>query len=197
MPQPQIVTEHFHLDLRKFFKMCMKQHGEYYRSIVAKFSDKEIEEAMKVGSLIEHRLTPEDGIPYEVIAMLLWCVDKDKCRDKAVPKDRIPFNDSLLREYLNYDVMYPKIDRLLYVLQTLMFESTFNAEPTEKEGKYFVPIIPYVMSANKNNHYFSEKFDIKIVFNAACSDYFYEAIEKLGYGYKMTSDDIFETFKGI
>jgi len=64
----KMVTEHFHLNPEKHIKERMKHLGEHYRSKTAKFSDKELEEAMKIGFHIGNRVEPEDGLTYIELA---------------------------------------------------------------------------------------------------------------------------------
>src|SRR5215467_189771 len=95
----KMITEHFHLNDDKFMKQHMKDLGEHYRSITAKFSDKEIQEAYQIGDIINDCLKPEDGYYYKTVAVALW---GEKC--------------------LEDDTYVSKVDHLLYVLQMIFLE---------------------------------------------------------------------------
>jgi hypothetical protein len=41
----KIVTDHYHLNYDKFLNQHIQDIGEYFRSITAKFTDKEMEDA--------------------------------------------------------------------------------------------------------------------------------------------------------
>ena len=141
-----------------------KKLGEEFRRITAKFTDKEIDEASKIGIVIANKMNPEDGFSYEEIASALWGDDKD------------PTWETLPEEYRKDDAYISKIDRLLYVLQNLAFEFMFNTtiEPEEK-GERRLSLIPYVKSTNKIKDKDKDgterlrKLDeqVKMIFNAA------------------------------
>jgi hypothetical protein len=184
----KMITEHFHLDYDKHNKEHMKRLGEYYRSITAKFSDKEIQEAMQIGLFIIDRIKPEDGLSYEEIAMVLW----------SDPRKEISLEEAIPEEYLKDDMYVSKIDRLLYVLQMIIFELGFNTtlEPQEA-GKRTIPIIPCVRSTKKlrvkgdDGKDFYKEYDesFQMIFNAAGSEYGYEVLEELGGIGKLKSND--------
>jgi hypothetical protein len=68
----KMITEHFHLNYDKHIEEKGKRMGEYFRSITATFSDKEMEETMKIGLAIVDRVKPENGLTYAEIAAELW-----------------------------------------------------------------------------------------------------------------------------
>lgn len=113
------VMKDAHIDPHKFGKRV----GEHISREVSKFSDKEIEEAMKIGMLIGNRLEPEDGVSYEEVAALL-SADENNLSFEGIPE-----------EYTKDDVYIPKIDRLLHVLKQVMFDFLFNTtlEPHEQK----------------------------------------------------------------
>jgi hypothetical protein len=166
-----MITKHFHLDYDKYNKEHMKRLGEYYRSITAKFSDKEMEEAIQIGLFIIDRLKPEDGLSYAEIAMVLWG-----------PREGTSL-EHLPEEY--QDIYVSKINRLLFCLQMIAFEFVFNTtmEP-QGEGRRTIPIIPCVRSAKIKEY--DKSFPM--IFNAAGSEYAYEVLEELGI-YKLKSND--------
>jgi hypothetical protein len=164
----KMITEHFHLNHDKYIEEKMKLMGEGFRSISARFSDKEIEEAMGIGFVILNSIKPEDGYTYAEIAMILWA-----------PREHHRLED-LPEQYLKDNVFVSKIDHLLYVLQIIAFESTFNTtmEPQE-EGKRGVSIIPHVKSMKLERY---GNRNVPMIFNAAASkQYTAEALEKFGW----------------
>jgi hypothetical protein len=174
----KMITEHFHLDYDKHGKEHMKDLGEYYRSITAKFTDKEMEEAELIGRFIIDRIKPEDGVSHKEMAYCLW---GEKC--------------------LEDDTYVSKIDRLLYVLQMIvlefMFDTTVEAEE-EKAGGRKIPIVPYVKSTKKirvkgeggDSVYKEYDKPFQMIFNAAANrDYAFEAFEKSGAFRKLTKND--------
>jgi hypothetical protein len=174
----KMITEHFHLDYDKHSKEHMDRLGEYYRSITAKFTDKEMEEAELIGQFIIDRIKPEDGVSHKEMAYCLW---GEKC--------------------LEDDTYVSKVDRLLYVLQMIVLEFTFDTtmEAEEQEaGGRIIPIIPHVKSTKKirvkgdDGNYFYKEYEkpFEMIFNAAASrEYGLEAIEKLGGMHKLKPDD--------
>jgi hypothetical protein len=181
----KMITEHFHLDLEGHLKQKIKRMGEDYRSITAKFTDKEVEEASEICFMIGNLIKPEDGMTYEEVACLLgWS-----------------------EEWLEDDSYVSRINRLLYVLQMITFEFLFNTtieSGEEKDGDRRLTIIPHVKETKKirvsapnfrgdpsyRTEY--EGCNKQVIFNAAASrEYSVEAFEKLGigFGYKLKKDD--------
>ena len=68
----RMLKEYYHYDIDKARKKHVKELGEYLRGITAKFSDKEMEEAITIGEFIALREEPEEGLSYKEIAMGLW-----------------------------------------------------------------------------------------------------------------------------
>jgi hypothetical protein len=174
----RMITEHFHLNYDKHLKEKEKLMGEYFRSITATFSDKEMEEAMKIGLAIVDRVKPEDGLSYTEIVTELWGLKT---------KEDLPGKESIERE--RDQDFHTKIDHLLYVLQVIVFEFAFN---TKKD----VAIIPHIKSVK----------DKPLIFNAARDNEYAcealenwpdsssykcgaEAIEKFGGSHKLKSND--------
>ena len=150
------VMKDAHIDPHKFGKRL----GEHISREVSKFSDKEIEEAMKIGMLIGNRLEPEDGVSYEEVAALLWA-DENNLSFEGIPE-----------EYTKDDVYIPKIDRLLHVLKQVMFDFLLNTtlEPHETEDSRKMPLLPVVKETKRVR--FEGKITtydepIKMIFNGA------------------------------
>ena len=111
----KIITEHFHLDNEKFIKQHGKQLGEDYRSITAKFSDKEMELALRIAEPIADRKTPEDGIPHFILYGLIHGKGYgDKSKFKVLDTEDIP------------DDYKDEITHLLEVLQIMALEFMFT-----------------------------------------------------------------------
>jgi hypothetical protein len=159
----RIIEKHYHLNYDKFIKQHSRSLGEYFRSETAKFTDKEMEDAMVLGLAIADKTEPESGLSYEELGSgLLYHVDKPE----ILPKD--------YRE---------KIDRLLHVLQYVVFEMGFNTTPEKgnNEQVHMVPVVKWTKKI-KNEEGKIEKLDeaVEIIFNGANKKYASEQFEKIG-----------------
>jgi hypothetical protein len=160
------IVEHFHLNKDKFVGQQLRKKGEHYRSITAKFSDKEMEEAMKIGVRIKDCLEPQDGCSYEEIATMLW-------GDK----------------YLEDDKYVSRVDRLLYILQAIILEICYNSPGEEDKMEGVIRIMPYVKSTKKTR---IKEYDepIKVIFNAAANrEYGLEALKEFRLTERLKGDD--------
>ena len=149
----KVITKHYHLDFEKAFKEDEKEFGEEVKRIISTFSDKEIEEANMLGNLIVKKRKPEDGLTYEEVAAALWG-EKEKFFKSS---------EEFLQKQKEYRDNYhrSKVDRLLYVLQYLSFDLSFNTtimkskEEKEKErgddGGILMLMIPCVKLTHKHN----------------------------------------------
>lgn len=189
----KVITKHFRLDYEKHVQQHIKELGEYYRSITTGFSDKEMEEAMKIGLLTKDKGKPEDGVSYEELAAVLWGVGDDYKVAHA------PFEEVLPAEYIKDDAYVSKIDRLLYVLENIVCEFVFNTtlEP-EENGRRVIPLVPCVVATKTIKDYDEQskkevlrKLDkpVETIFNGAGTDYAFEHWEKNGQVQKLKKSD--------
>ena len=93
----QTLTD-LHIDQNKFYERNARRQGEKYRSITAKFSDKEHEEAAEVIKMIYKLSKPQDGKSYDEIGRMIWGERTES-----------------------------KVEHLLYVTEMIAMDFAFNA----------------------------------------------------------------------
>lgn len=172
----KVATE-YHLNYDKMLENEKKEIGEHARRITSTFSDKEMEEAMKIGFLIAERQEPEDGLSYKEIALILW---DDGDYIKNHPDDVL--NEKAIKERYRNDYIQ-RVDRLLYVLQYIYLEFMYNTtlEPNEK-GKRYLSMMPCVRSTRKlrvDGKIITYNEPVRVIFNGFKRKYAAEQMLKI------------------
>src|SRR5215831_7231337 len=111
-----------HIDQNKFYENNARRQGEKYRSITAKFSDKEMEEAAEVIKMDSKLSKPQDGKSYDEIARMIWGENE--------------WTES-------------KVEHLLYVTEIIAMDLAFNAM-RGAGGGVSIAFIPYTKLIEKD-----------------------------------------------
>lgn len=126
-------------------------------------------------------MKPEDGCSYEEIAVMLWGDSK-----KEFAKEGEGTGEELKtlpNEYLKGNMYLEKIDRLLYVLQIIVFAFGFNraieTSAQEPQVSLVVHVVPMKTKLKKDNDSVEVEKEVQMVFNAANNlDYKWQALKR-------------------
>ncbi len=159
------LAKKYHLDYDKMNRLRSQHIGAYYKGLVAKFSDKEMDNAMKLMFCLgeSKAIKPEKGLTYNEAALFVYG-DYDE-KKRAFKSHDLP------------DDFEQKIDRLLYIGRCLSNEFFFGTTIEKSEQKHRV-IGMFPMVKEVTNHPDFEKGEkVPMIFNGARREYMAEYMD--------------------
>jgi len=163
----KMLQEIFHFNLDRYSEITIKNLVEYFGGISAKFSDEQLELALRLAYQVRNKTSPEDGLMFAEMILILF--------DVPVP-DRIGYDScstGILKPYRQ------KVEDAIYAGQILSLRLTF-------ESKQLTSVFPAVIVTKRQQCY--DEQPVEVIFNGCNDNYRLEALKKLGLIGKIRTD---------